>query len=336
VPLSTTTLPAAVPLPIPIVILANDKEGGDIAVAGAKMALAVINNNSNNNNNNNNNNNLTQPTDDDMSMLSGDCNSIQHGKELVFLHSMDSETFSVHDFTETYLQAETRNGGVKPILHAFLDRPSLALSTLLVWDSISFLGLTPIVAEPSTASAERVGRFLQQILACNKNSYKSCCISWEWPAHLSVLRANALPKSSAHDDTFLILPIKTIPELVLVEYVYDTTRLGGSDPLLCPANEFSYPFPLESGASTKVPVELSKYATAAAYTVLRGNGVSKTVSACIACSVGLCLTSGYNNDSHGRLFARDIARTISLTTQCRRAMIKGPVVRKRYIEYGYT
>jgi hypothetical protein len=171
------------------------------------------------------------------------------------------------------------------------------------------LGLVPMVPEQFLAEkATEVGGFVQQILDVydrNVNSrdtavkLSSCsCISWQWPLHLAFLQANALPKSTAHGDRFLLLPSRTIPDLVLVEYLYNDTRLGGGrDPLACATEEVSWPNNNSPQRSPNNGMTKASYATAAAYTVLRGccvdDGISSGMDAAVTAA---CLARSRRRD----------------------------------------
>jgi hypothetical protein len=253
-----------------------------------------------------------------------------------------------------------------------------------------------------TAKAEKVGGFVQQLVDLygssssttssnhddaddvtavtaaattisppSSSSCGGCCISWQWPLHLALLQANALPKSPPittttygsggkdGDNTFLLLPSATIPDLALIEYLYDPTRLGGGgDPLVCPTNEVSWPNstsrpPRRRPSNNNNPwydMAKSSYATAAAYTVLRGgNGrhdgdsgagatttttttMSARTAACLAHSIGQLVASGPLDPADPRL----VDHAITLAEQYRHDMVTTrPVVRQRYREYGY-
>jgi hypothetical protein len=340
--------------PPTVIILASSAAEGEIAVAGAKLALAVHHTlNSRAKRTAATATNEVLPT---LYVSSSDDDANIRDSVLLF-NTAAKDTISVQDFADIIESAssKTTTRTTKIILHAVLDRPYPALTAPALREAITFLGLVPMVPEQFLAEkAAKVGGFVQQILDVydrNVNSRDTavklsscCCISWQWPLHLALLQANALPKSTAHGDRFLLLPSRTIPDLALVEYLYDDTRLGGGrDPLACATEEVSWP---HNNSPRRSPnnngMTKASYATAAAYTVLRGccvddDGISSgmdaaVTAACLAHGVGMLLASGPVDPTDVRL----VDHTIALAHQYRyQDLVTRPVVRQRYRDYGY-
>ena len=170
--------------------------------------------------------------------------------------------------------------------------------------------------------AQRCGCMLQEIVDAfgGRESQPSMAIMLDLPLHLSMLQANSLPKSmSAHEDSFLC---RDTQNTYLVDYQYNyNDPFGGTDPLLCPSREIT----ISAAGNVKVGTG-NGFASAAAYTALRGNEVHKIPAACIASSVQAVIDEGTRHD---------VSRIAKLAEEVENAAIEQPVMRSRYIEFGY-
>lgn len=222
--------------------------------------------------------------------------------------------------------------GSQPIVHAVLDGRHGPLLSPAVRQQVSFLGLQPkIVPESRELNRDlsrEVGSALQAILDISSPSCS--CVSLDWPWHLSLLQANALPKSEAHADSYLILPTPSFSEMVLADYIYDYERLGGTDPLLCLTKEQILAGGDPSTTSGWGP--RATYAAAAAYSALRGNRMDAIPSACIARSVAKCVSNdlqGYSSSESDKMIEHLLQQSRQLSVS------EGRVILKNYREFGY-
>ena len=164
-------------------------------------------------------------------------------------------------------------------------------------------------------------------------SQPSMAIMLDLPLHLSMLQANSLPKStSAHGDSFLCRDTCT-KNTYLVDYQYDyNDHFGGTDPLRCPTREIS----ISAARNVEVGTAYtgSGFASAAAYTALRGRGVPSFPAACIASSVQAVIDEGECLPATSTR-RYDVSMIAKLAEEVESAAIEQPVMRSRYIEFGY-
>ena len=249
---------------------------------------------------------------------------------LVVQNADDGEYPSIEQYEDAICQFDD-DIGTKPILHVILEgsaaaRPLLSPS---IANDIAFLGIEPIVPKQARKMdkvlpevAQRCGCMLQEIVDAfgGRESQPSMAIMLDLPLHLSMLQANSLPKSmSAHEDSFLC---RDTQNTYLVDYQYNyNDPFGGTDPLLCPSREIT----ISAAGNVKVGTG-NGFASAAAYTALRGNGVHKIPAACIASSVQAVIDEGTRHD---------VSRIAKLAEEVENAAIEQPVMRSRYIEFGY-
>lgn len=295
-------------------IVTDNPDEGIIAAAGARLGLEVYHA-------------LSQSPLDfsapSLTLLSnGHRPAGNHEAKSIFVDQLiaSDASPSIEDF-QRGISSASKHGDI-PILQVFLDRPIPALLCPQVHNAISFLGLTPIAEEFTQRVAGRIGSVTQQILDV---ADVSAAVSWDWNLHLALLSANTLPRSKAVDESFFVLPCSEATDMALIEYVYDYSRLGGTDSLLCETNEVSFQ------PMGKITTYVS-YASATAYTALRGNGATALDAACIAYSVGLRFASEPPLLSPS---ANDVVQTTTLAKTCRDNLITSPVMRKRYIDFGY-
>lgn len=161
-----------------------------------------------------------------------------------------------------------------PIVHVVMDGPCGPLwkKDSEIPGQIRFMGMQPYrfggqqargqSEQVPSELAQELGLVLQNMMDLRTNE---CAVSMDWPWHLAMLQRNSLPKPY---DTYLVLPSTSIPSLVLVQYLYDYSRLGGTDPLSCSTSE-------QSLQSTCTPVTDSfAVASGTAYTTMRGLGMT--------------------------------------------------------------
>lgn len=301
----------------PVLVVAHNQEAAKFAMVGATLALSAREKHMQQQSTTTNDEKvphqpvavLTTRTSDDDSWLE----SIQDGHPPL---CVDTDYLSPNDYERALQQFDTRS-----ISHVVLDGPYSPSPEIR--DRVSFLGLQPplvnVKVEPERA--RQLGSVLQQIL---NDDTSSCCVSMDWASHLSLLQANTLPKSTAHGNSYLILPTSTLNDMVLVDYLYDYDRLGGTDPLSCNTHERSI------GNDAAVWNDDATYATAAAYSALRGNNVGAVPAACVAQSVG-CFVS--RNGPSFQSSATAIEQILQHSEQLQ--VMEGPVVRRKYIEFGY-
>jgi hypothetical protein len=259
---------------------------------------------------------------------------------VVVQNSDDGEYPSIEQYEDAIRQFDDID--TKPILHVILEgaaaaRPLLSPS---ITNDIAFLGIEPIVPKQAREMekvlpevAQRCGCMLQEIVDAfgGHESQPSMAIMLDLPLHLSMLQANSLPKSmSAHGDSFLCRDTKNT---YLVDYQYNyNDPFGGTDPLRCPTREIT----ISAARNVEVGTAYtgSGFASAAAYTALRGNGVPSFPAACIASSVQAVMDEGecLPTTSTRR---HDVSMIAKLAAEVESAAIEQPVMRSRYIEFGY-
>ena len=233
---------------------------------------------------------------------------------------------------------------VDPILHVIIEGAAAAQPLLShnIASQVSFLGIEPIVPEQARQMemvlpevAQRCGSMLQEVVDAfgSHECQPSMAMTLDLPLHLSMLQANSLPKSrTAHEDSFLCQDTKNTGDFILVHYQYDYDNpFGGTDPLSCPTREIAIS---PAGAVASGGGNGSNgdgFASAAAYTALRGNGVPSLSAACIASSVGVVIDEK-ESLCHDMSTIKRIAK---LAEEVKRASVEQPILRKRYIDFGY-
>ena len=235
-----------------------------------------------------------------------------------------------------------------PVLHVIIEgagaaRPLLSPS---IARQVSFLGIEPIVPQQARQMemvlpevAQRCGSMLQEIADAfgSHECQPSMAMTLDLPLHLSMLQANSLPKSrTAHKDSFLCRDTKNTGDFILVDYQYDYDNpFGGTDPLSCPSREITISPAGDVSAGGSAGADYGStgngFASAAAYTALRGNGVPALAAACIASGVGLVVDEGYPL----RHDISTVERIATLAEKAKRAAIEQPTLRKKYIDFGY-
>jgi len=256
----------------------------------------------------------------------------------MFVQNADGGYPSIEQYEDAVRQFDI---DAKPILHVILEgaaaaRPLLSPS---ITSNVSFLGIEPIVPKQARKMekvlpevAHVCGYMLQEIVDAfgGRESQPSMAIMLDLPLHLSMLQANSLPKSmSAHGDSFLCRDTKSAGRFVLVNYQYDyKDPFGGTDPLRCPTREIT----ISAAGNVGVGTGNSGCASAAAYTALRGNGVPALPATCIASSVQAVMDEAECLPRHDTSVIEQIA---TLAEEVKSAAIEQPVLRKRYIEFGY-
>lgn len=235
-----------------------------------------------------------------------------------------------------------------PVLHVIIEgagaaRPLLSPS---IARQVSFLGIEPIVPQQARQMemvlpevAQRCGSMLQEIVDTfgSHECQPSMAMTLDLPLHLSMLQANSLPKSrTAHKDSFLCRDTKNTGDFILVDYQYDYDNpFGGTDPLSCPSREITISPAGDVSAGGSAGADYGStgngFASAAAYTALRGNGVPALAAACIASGVGLVVDEGYPL----RHDISTVERIATLAEKAKRAAIEQPTLRKKYIDFGY-
>ena len=290
---------------------------------------------------------------------------------------------------------EYNNNVIKaPMIHGILQpgfdvRPFLNTSFR---NSLSSLGLhvtlPPSPPSPSSQGndhvvvsreiSKEIGTMIQKFIDISKNpNQEDLILTWDLKLHLSMLLSNSLPKSlpassssettSAQKDSFLIMeeqggqqPLQqqqgTTTTTILVNYLYDYQKLGGTDPLLSQTKEYVLTSPTTTTTATTTGLvshyshSHSSYAQAAAYSALRGNGLDSIQSSCLAVSIGsmLLLDETMNNNNNSRLLLSPAPYNWSTIEQIVRysqqvyntMMIKEPsntnsIIRQKYKDYGY-
>ena len=278
--------------------------------------------------------------------VEGANNSVRDGgavsSVVVVQNADDGEYPSIEQYEDAIRQFDDID--TKPILHVILEgsaaaRPLLSPS---ITDDIAFLGIEPIVPKRARKMdkvtpevAQRCGCMLQEIVDAfdAHESQPSMAIMLDLPLHLSMLQANSLPKStSAHGDSFLCRDTCT-KNTYLVDYQYDyDDPFGGTDPLRCPTREIS--ISAARNAEVGTGYTGSGFASAAAYTALRGRGVPSFPAACIASSVQAVIDEGECLPATSTR-RYDVSMIAKLAEEVESAAIEQPVMRSRYIEFGY-
>ena len=253
----------------------------------------------------------------------------------MFVQNTEGRYPSIEQYCDVISQC-----AVDPVLHVIIEgagaaRPLLSPS---IASQVSFLGIEPIVPPQARQMemvlpevAQRCGSMLQEIVNAfgSHECQLSMAITLDLPLHLSMLQANSLPKSrTAHKDSFLCRDTKNARDLILVDYQYDYDNpFGGTDPLSCPSREIS----ISPAGDASAGGISNGFASAAAYTALRGNGVPALAAACIASGVGVVVDEGYPL----RHDISTVERIAALAEEAKRAAIEQPILRKRYIDFGY-
>jgi len=179
--------------------------------------------------------------------------------------------------------------------------------------------------------AEALGQILQMLppLASTKNQGPRAFVSLDAPLHLAILQVNGLPKTPvlAHNDAYYVM----LPngDSVLVDYLYDSEKPGGCDPLSCQTKEVFVE------TSPTPPSSQRSIVQSAAYSSLRGNSVDPVKAAAIAASVATVL--GDSNFTSGPISWSDIKNSVQLTRHISQFGTKKTtgMLRKKYVEYGY-
>ena len=280
-------------------------------------------------------------------IVEGANNSVRDGgavsSVVVVQNADDGEYPSIEQYEDAIRQFDDID--TKPILHVILEgsaaaRPLLSPS---ITDDIAFLGIEPTIVPKQARKldkvtpevAQRCGCMLQEIVDAfgGHESQPSMAIMLDLPLHLSMLQANSLPKStSAHGDSFLCRDTST-KTTYLVDYQYDyNDPFGGTDPLRCPTREIT----ISAARNVEVGTGYtgSGFASAAAYTALRGNGVPSFHAACIASSVQAVIDEGECLPATSTR-RYDVSMIAKLAEEVESAAIEQPVMRSRYIEFGY-
>ena len=258
----------------------------------------------------------------------------------IFVHNGDCRYPSIDQYNDVICQCS-----VDPVLHVIMEGAAAAQPLLSpsIASKVAFLGLEPIVSEQARRMgvvlpevAQRCGSMLQEIVEAfvGQASSPSMAITLDLPLHLSMLQANSLPKSrSVHEDSFLCRDTQNAGTFILVDYQYDYGNpFGGTDPLSCPTREITISpagdviTPAEGG--TNIDNGSTGFASAAAYTALRGNGVPAFAAACIASSVGTVMDKSL-------LHFSVVERIAKLAEEAKRAAVEQPILRKKYIDFGY-
>ena len=230
----------------------------------------------------------------------------------------------------------------KPMIHAIMEpgfdvRPFLDTNYR---NSVSSLGLhvtMPPGEEIPKELSKEVGIMLQKFIDIFPNQEFN--IIWDLSLHLSMLWSNSLPKSeAAHKNTFLVREYYTT-NTILVKYMYDYQKLGGTDPLLSPTNEVVLRCPEPEIDSAASP---DSYAQAAAYTALRGNGLDALQASCMAISIQGIIDETISNNNNLQPPSYDwstINQIVQTSYQVHETMTVEPsnssILRKKYQEYGY-
>ena len=261
----------------------------------------------------------------------------------MFVQNTEGRCPSIEQYGDVISQC-----AVDPVLHVIIEgagaaRPLLSPS---IARQVSFLGIEPIVPQQARQMemvlpevAQRCGSMLQEIADAfgSHECQPSMAMTLDLPLHLSMLQANSLPKSrTAHKDSFLCRDTKNTGDFILVDYQYDYDNpFGGTDPLSCPSREItiSPPGDLSGGGSPGADYGYTGngFASAAAYTALRGNGVPALAAACIASGVGVVVDEGHPL----RHDISTVERIATLAEKAKRAAIEQPTLRKKYIDFGY-
>ena len=261
----------------------------------------------------------------------------------IFVQNTEGRYPSIEQYGEVISQC-----AVEPVLHVIIEgvgaaRPLLSPS---IASQVSFLGIEPIVPQQARQMemvlpevAQRCGSMLQEIADAfgSHECQPSMAMTLDLPLHLSMLRANSVPKSrTAHKDSFLCRDTKNIGDFILVDYQYDYNNpFGGTDPLSCPSREITISLAGDISAGDSTGADFGStgngFASAAAYTALRGKGVPGLAAACIASAVGVVFDEGYPL----RHDTSTVERIATLAEKAKRAAIEQPTLRKRYIDFGY-
>ena len=228
-------------------------------------------------------------------------------------------------YTDLYSNADA-------ILHLPIDSDGAGVSVLTpeIRRAVSYFGIQPSPYDsqgPMMAEdmARKYGSVLQRILGSLENAqHPNTFVSLDLPLQLAMLKANCLPKSRAHQDSFHVL----LPEggSILANYLYDESG-GGMDPLACPTKETVVSTPPTFATAKRSST------SAAAFTALRGNGMDPVSSAAIAAAVATILGDG----DPGHSWAT-VEKTVQLSRHIREfgAQETPGALRTKYIEYGYV
>ena len=186
--------------------------------------------------------------------------------------------------------------------------------------------------EQAKGCAEALGQILQMLPPLATNQGPKAFVSLDAPLHLAILQVNGLPKTPllAHNDAYYVM----LPngDSVLVDYLYNTEKPGGSDPLSCKTKEVFVETSPTSPSSQRSIVQ------SAAYSSLRGNSVDPVKAAAIAASVATVLgDSNFSTNTSGPLSWSDIKNSVQLARHINQFGTKTTtgMLRQKYVECGY-